>query len=544
MNKARIGLVSLVFVTAMVAQAASAAAQCRVDQRFGSSTSPSSATYNSDVNANLGEWGSIFMGADTDTGTCLTRTRDFLKYKLKAQNNAGGWGGGLRGGDVFLLTGAALRLGTKGLLTSEIHGDILTALANYTFANWGGSCARGAGNGCMDDYTVAAAGHAWAGAYLWYTQATTSNGRDSAWFRGQAKSYLKRSVSPRETLCVRPLAQNMCTACSDSYNTDYDSDWTQQANTTAANLSTDIINQSVEVLSFEHGYENPSYGVGLLTSMANAVQGLELAGDPYQPSELQKVMAQGLFRTGQAHAPASGTACNASWLRNCVGTACSLPGQHCISGNCSSPLTACDDDAPGGNVYAADMFPVKSLIDTEYKLDPNVGITSPITSGYQFTAFCASRFSPSASFFHDGRYAAYYQIPYKWAYVSQPPVAGVNPVQHTDYPQPPGLQTVRSGSTTFSGWAFDGEGTLAAAYFSFTLDGQPTTLQNFSYGGSRTDVCNTYGLTNQGSCLLGWSGTFTPPVGFTTGNHVFTVTVRNATSTSTSTFQRTFYYTP
>ncbi len=63
-----------------------------------------------------------------------------------------------------LVTAAALRLGGRGLLTSSIHNEVLKALASYDFANWGGPCARGGGNGCMDDYSVAAAGHAWAGA--------------------------------------------------------------------------------------------------------------------------------------------------------------------------------------------------------------------------------------------------------------------------------------------------------------------------------------------------------------------------------------------
>jgi hypothetical protein len=544
MNKARIGIVSLLFTTALVAHAGSAAATCRVDQRFGAAD-PSTATYNSDLNTNLGDWGTIFMAADTDTGACLTRARDFLKYKLKSQNSAtNGWAGGLRGGDVFLLTAAAMRVATKGLLTSEIHGDILTALANYTFEHWGGPCARPGGNGCMDDWTVAAAGHAWAGVYLWYTQATTANGRDSGWFRSEAKRYIKLSVSPKDTLCVRPLSDLMCASCTDEYNTAYDSDSLTTAD--AAALRDKIVNNQVEVLSFEHGYENPSYGVGLLTSVATAVQGLKVAGDPYvPPTEFLKVMAHGLFRTGQSHAPSSATNCQATWLNNCVGLNCSLQNQHCLSGSCDPPQFGCADGS-GDHAYSADMFPVKYLLDHEFQLDPSIQKLILDSPSYQFTDFCGSRFSPTASFFHDGRLAAYEQIPHQWAYVNQPPVAGVNPVQHTDVPQPAALNPPQpvTGTTTFFGWAFDGEGTLSTASFSFTLDGQPTTLQNLSYGGSRTDVCNYYGLTGWGNCLVGWSGTFTPPLGFTAGNHVFTVTVRSGNGLSTSTFQRTFTYQP
>jgi len=444
---------------------------------------------------------------------------------------------------VFLLTAAAMRVATKGLLTSEIHGDILAALANYTFEHWGISpYTRSGGNGLMDDWTVAAAGHAWAGAYLWYTQASTWNGRDSGWFRSQAKNYIKLSLSPKDTLCVHPLSDAMCASCTDDYNTAYDNDWL--TTTDARALRDKIAHNEVEVLNFEHGYENPSYGVGLLTNVSTAVQGLAIAGDPYVPTEFQKVMMHGLFRTGQAHAPSNVELCKASWLHNCVGLSCSMQNQHCLSGSCDPPQYSCDD-GPRDDIYTADMFPVKSLLDHQFQLDPSISsLIDP--SGYQFTDFCGSRFNPMAGFFNDGRYAAFYQISYQWAYVSQPHVAGVNPVQHTDVPQPAALNPPQpvTGTTTFSGWAFDGEGTLSTASFSFTLDGQPTTLQNLFYGGSRTDVCNYYGLTGWGSCLVGWSGTFTPPLGFTAGNHVFTVTVRSGNGLSTSTFQRTFTYQP
>jgi hypothetical protein len=546
MNKTRSSMIALLFMGALISQAGSAVAQCRVDQRFGAFTSPSSAVYKTDLNENLGDWGTIFMGADTDTGACLTRTRDFLKYKLKSQNqDLNRWKGGLMGGDVFLVTAAALRLGTKGLLTSEIHNDILNALASYDFANWGGPCGRPSGNGCMDDYTVAAAGHAWAGTYLTWTRSSTWNGRDSGWFRGQAKSYIKLSVSPKHTLCVRYLSSTMCAACSDEYNTAYDYDWLTP--TDAATLRNKIANHEVEVLSFEHGYENPSYGVGLLTSIGTALQGLRMSADSYVASEFQKAMVHGLFRTGQSHAPTNAVVCQASWLNNCVGFNCQMPGAHCLSGNCDPPAYGCADD-PGSRAYTADMFPVRPLLDdaSAFKFDPAYGIASPIlgSPSYQFTGFCGSRFSPTASFLNDARYAAYYQIPYVWSYVSQPPLQGVNPVQHVDFPKPPSLNQPVTGTTTFSGWAFDGEGTLSAASFSFTLDGQPYALQNLFYGGSRQDVCNAYGLTNQGSCLLGWSGTFTPPMGFSAGTHTLVVTVRSANGLSTSTFRRDFSYQP
>jgi hypothetical protein len=412
---------------------------------------------------------------------------------------------------------------------------VLKALASYGFANWGGPCTRGSDNGCLDDYTVAAAGHAWAGTYLWFTQSTTQNFRTAAWFFGEAQRYLRLSLSPQDTLCVRDVlpTASMCTACKNDYNAKYGNNSFTAAEITAVRNA--IASDTLEVLSFEHGYENPSYGIGLLTSVATAIRGLEAGGSAFPVTDFQKVMAQGLFRTGQYHAPQYATACQAAWLDNCVGTLCVMAG-HCLSSDCFRKNFGCGDRAVP---YDADMFPVKKLITDKFSLPAGSAILLPGPS-YQFADFCAAKFNPNDYFFHDGRYAGYYQIPYQWA-VSQPRLAGVNPVQHVDVPGP--SQVIR-GATTLSGWAFDGEGTLSAASLSFTIDGQPTTLQGYTYGVWRNDVCLAYGINKGTNCPLGWSGTFTPPPGFAIGNHVVRVTAMSANGTSISTFQRTFVYQP
>lgn len=546
MTRARVGICALLCTGALIVHADKAAAQtCRIPIRFPNANA-SSMVFKADLNANLGDWGTIFM--DADTNGCEVNARDFLKVKLQQQNlDANGWKGGLRGGDVYLMSAAALRLGARGLLTSSIHNEVLKALASYDFANWGGACGRTTGNGCMDDYSVAAAGHAWAGAYLWFTQSqTVLPTRDAAWFIGEARRYIKLSFSPQETLCIRSIlpTASACTACLNDYNTDYQND---AADATA--LRNDLYNNAKEVLSFEHLRENPNYGIGLLTSISVAVQGLEVAtGTSYVPSSYQKVIAHGLFRTGQYHAPQTTDPCQAAWINNCVGLDCSMLG-HCISGNCFPPGDGCSE----GFNYDAGMYPVKKLLDTEFALPAG----NPVILGspyYQFTGFsglqfadlsglCSpNKFSPSADFFHDGRYAAYYRISREWAYDSQPRVWGVSPAQYVDSPQ--SVTTVRPGAT-FSGWAFDGDGTLTAASFAFfDENGQPLTLQGFSYGGFRTDVCSTFGVNKGPNCPVGWSGTFYPPAGFTAGTHVLKVQVTSANGQSISTFKRSFTYQP
>jgi len=422
MNKARCGISVFLCAVALIVNAGNAAAQsCRIPQRFPGATA-ASMDFKADPNANLGDWGTIFMDVDTDG--CEVTARDFLQSKLERQNlDANGWKGGLRGGDVYLVTAAALRLGGRGLLTSAIHGEVLEALASYDFANWGGPCARGAGNGCMDDYAVAAAGHAWAGAYLSITQSTTQlPARDAAWFIAEAKRYIKLSLSPQDTLCVRAVQStaSACKACLNDYNTAY------QNNGDPTALRNDIYNNKKEVLSFEHGFEDPNYGIGLLTSLSIATQGLQVAtGTPYVPSYFEKVMAHGIFRTGQRHAPRTTNGCQTAWMDNCVGLECSMLG-NCISGTCQPPPFGCGEDF-GGVKYDAGMYPVKALLQNEFALPSGRTLIfgSPYYQFDQFSGLCPpSKFSPTAPFFHDGRYAAYYRLSSEWAYGTQPPLGG------------------------------------------------------------------------------------------------------------------------
>jgi hypothetical protein len=542
MVKARWGALALLCVGGFVFSAGSAAAQCHIPQRF--SGAASTMVFNSDVNANLGDWGSIFL--DADANGCEVNARDYLKVKLQKQNlDVNGWKGGLRGGDVYLMTAAALRLGARGLLTSSIHTEVLKALASYDFANWGGACfGRSAGNGCMDDYTVAAAGHAWAGTYLWFTQSTTQNPyRDAAWFWNQSKSYLKLSFSPQDTLCVHPISatSTACATCSDAYNTKY------QNNSFTAQDITDLRNainspsgsgsDTLEVLSFEHGLETPNYGAGLLTSVAIAMRGLKMGGSEFFPTDFQKVIARGLFRTAQYHATSTTNACQATWLSNCVALSCSMAG-HCLDGSCGTPPppNGCPESA--SDPYEAGMYPIRKLIDDNFSLGSGNAVI--LGTGYQFTGFCASKFSPSAGFFHDGRYAAYYQFPYQWA-VSPPQIWGVSPAQAVDSPQ--SATPVHSGANTFSGWAFDGDGTLTASNLSFKVDGLPVMLTGLAYGGWRNDVCSTFGVNKGANCPVGWSGTYTPS-GLSTGPHTLQVIVTSQNLQSTSTFTRSFTYQP
>jgi len=159
--------------------------------------------YLADLNPNLGDWGTIFRDADDDA--CASQALSYFQAKINAQNAVSGrWTGWLKGGDVFLMSSAALRLGARGQLGSSLHGQIVTALSEYYDSTVGVGCSIGGGNGCMDEYTVAAAGYAWAGAYLWLTQSMAGS-HNAGDFLVKAQDYVARSLSPLYSVCIHHI---------------------------------------------------------------------------------------------------------------------------------------------------------------------------------------------------------------------------------------------------------------------------------------------------------------------------------------------------
>jgi hypothetical protein len=92
MIKTRWRISTFLCAAALLLLAGQAAAQtCHIPQRFPGATA-AAMDYKADLNANLGDWGTIFMDIDTDG--CELTARDFLQSKLERQNlDANGWKG-------------------------------------------------------------------------------------------------------------------------------------------------------------------------------------------------------------------------------------------------------------------------------------------------------------------------------------------------------------------------------------------------------------------------------------------------------------------
>jgi hypothetical protein len=545
-------ILPLLLVSCFLLIHSASASACKVNTRWPGGTST---VQYLGLDPNLGDWGSILL--DADDNACAWQALSFFQAKMNVQSAAsGGWTGWLKGGDVFLMSGAALRLGARGWLSSSLHTQITTALSQYYGATVGMGCSINGGNGCMDEYTVAAAGYAWASAYLWLTQ-STAGAYNAGNFLGKAQDYVARSLSPLYSICIhhihpRPgFTFDSCVQCTTDYN--------PGGLYGAADLRTRIANGDTEVLSYEHGFEDPAYGIGLLTSVGTAVLGMRRAGVPYNPSDLEKVIAHGLLRNGQLHAKPNAQVCDTAWTHDyCVGVTCSATNTACVTSTCAPPPppNPCYDKF-GDYEYNPGMFPVRGLLSREYALTSpsDLILSSPYYQFDQWNGQCAQTpfktYTPGEynDFFNDGRRAAYYTLPVLWSASSvsdgTPRLAGVAPVQYVDSPTASMNQPMHSGPNSVYGWAFDGLGTISASSFSFKEDDSPITLQGLSYGGSRTDVCSFYGLTNQpASCPVGWGGTYTPSASLALNNwHTFEVTIVSS-SGSVSHFKRSFYLTP
>ena len=70
----------------------------------------------------------------------------------------------------------------------------------------------------------------------------------------------------------------------------------------------------------------------------------------------------------------------------------------------------------------------------------------------------------------------------------------------------PPEDSTQTGVISVSGWALD-TSRLDVENLSFTLNGNPITLQNFVYGTGRGDVCDVHSNVYSPNCpMVGWKG--------------------------------------
>jgi hypothetical protein len=221
------------------------------------------------------------------------------RHHISAFNpDTGPFQGWLEGGFPTYIFPTALRLYTEGKVNANLE-KLLDKVVEFMASNAGQDANGGFvlrslapdcnlnksgdfGNNCMDDYSIAAAGFAWAAAYKTFRQKV--NLPDLV---GPANGAIAASFSTDSSICVVPDAviknrtpQNMpASGRGPCTGTVQDLRATPPAQT----------------LSLNHGHQTPAYGYGLMTSISSAAFGLKLAGASHSFSPDEKTVALALL---------------------------------------------------------------------------------------------------------------------------------------------------------------------------------------------------------------------------------------------------------
>ena len=325
----------------------------------------------------------------------------------------------LDGYNVTLIFAAAHRLGANGWANRDLDNYLVDPGYQYG----GGVAGRysptpdaGFGepspcdhqiNTCMDDYAGTASGYAWIAAYQY------RRGRSADPFATNARAYIHSSMME---VCIHdPVAW----ASGPQFNL---------CNGHVTELST---GPSV-TMNFNHGQEMPSYGFGLMTSIASAVEGLEAAGQSYGWQVNEPQIAIALFEQIERH-----VSYNSSFTNDCPQPTYNLDG----SWNLNTLVGCGGPDNYHPNMYALNGF---------YRRQ-GFGVPQVPGTYYQSNLFWPGLFllNPTSNdFFSFGRYDTYGDFGYTWV------PGGIPFMPFNKYP-PRGYLEQISPTGVAQGWACD-----------------------------------------------------------------------------------------
>jgi hypothetical protein len=306
-----------------------------------------------DMSLDLGEYGTLFREAAQPE--CRTVVRQQLTRKLQLALDAPPRFDVVLGRDVPTferwLAGANLGLAIPAamqlVIDAPLDRALRAAIASYRL-NLEPACGTNYLNECMDDFTQAAVAHAWAAAYL-----------RSPEHASVARASIHEALSRERHSCISPL-HALPQRCSTTFTDD--------------------------VVSFNHGFQNVAYGLGLMTSISSAAIALEEAGAPFIPTEEETDIAWALFREGQRAAATDG----GSFRLDC----------YRVAGETLTADSPCADED-----YLPRAFPVRTIYERLFHSAPN-------ELPYRFEEFDPSLFR--TAFMNDGRFAVYVELGHRW----------------------------------------------------------------------------------------------------------------------------------
>ncbi|MFL6192554.1 MAG: hypothetical protein ACJ75H_00175 [Thermoanaerobaculia bacterium] len=219
-------------------------------------------------------------------------------------------------------------------------------------------------NSCMDDYTQTAAGFGWLAAY----EARKGRATEAASWAGSARVQINKALSPMKgtgSVCFYRIGSNP-PKC--------DADFP------------DVTAGTARIIGAEHNQENPSYGAGLMSSIATACRGMAIAGRPCNDFNANEVkIARDLFLHAQKKTFFDGSDPTYKWKfwpADCI----RFPDNVLVT--CADALIPyIPTDYPLKRFYDAvgfTTFPIRGSVQDETKPEPTVA--------YQFHKFYEPRY--------------------------------------------------------------------------------------------------------------------------------------------------------
>ncbi len=342
-----------------------------------------------DLNLELSDWATFYLDA-RQGDACATQAATKLTQKLQSTLDAYGhtaaagpwrlvdprqgnasvhvfrsW---LAGGLITHIFATAKELDFQGVaVPASLPGLLAETRAIYDGIPSPQDVSCGSGslpnvNSCMDDHALTASGYAWIAA-LEYAQFRSPD----AWVQ-KAQDEIRWALSPMSVNNSAPHGGGPCfQSLINPSPANCDGTWA----TYSANPG------QYRIIGVDHGQENPSYGLGLMTSIASACAGLYIGNHTCAFDTQESTVAAQLFIHGQAKT-------SASYVPG--GNTCAFnPAQQggCLSFTTGAAVDCSDSATFGTESYRPSDYPVKLFYDKRM-------VTVP-ANGYQFDRYCDNR---------------------------------------------------------------------------------------------------------------------------------------------------------
>ncbi|HEV7239007.1 MAG TPA: hypothetical protein VGQ36_07165 [Thermoanaerobaculia bacterium] len=417
-------------------------------------------TFKNDPNYDLNDYGRIHH--DADDPNCAQAAMYSLTEKLDNHLDASSttfqqWLDGFLVAEIY---GAAMRIGANGWANQDLDNQLyeLEGRFQHNATEPSGTCGGDNWNTCMDDLVGTASGYAWMAAYM--------KQRPNRWTTTQvnakialAEQYLHKALKPVSAaeptngICLRDK-----TVTSGSFTP------------LCTGTDSELALNTAETFTVNHGRQKLHYGFGLMTSVASAKLGLEVAGSSFYFYTEEKRIARALMEEVSRHFdPAT---------RN-------YKTNDCIrrldtNGVITYPAADCGDG------YHPDMMELRAFYDTRIGDTPTGNYTSEdLNLGFFDLSDqwdWVNSVKTDTEHFSYGRFETYAIQSFAW-YVSNPartwmPGDAYNPSGWVDGVSPTGVAT---------GWACDRDMTTGRTLVDFYADNGATyvaTATANEYSGS------------------------------------------------------------